>query len=527
MAFSKAIKEAALVAAGRRCCLCNRFKGIRLEVHHIDPKSTGGANDFDNAIPLCFDCHADVGHYNPEHPRGNRYSPPELRRHRDRMYENIASGHLPSARPADEWAYCRYLVCKSFSALSEIAVGDLTRTPAKDPLLLNTPALTEMRRLHALHGNDHRPRSIHGVSFPNAEAYHATKPDKQDSHGPDFATYPYFHAVRVPDALEIEREVGPSDPISIGLLRAGAPPKDVCVALGYGDDPCQGEFGEMYETRPIWATFLEIQNISTTAVTMGKLHGSLDAPTPSYRGFAGKAGISWSQQLPSVAILPGQSVLVPLGVLLGPLGGSVPASIRTETSDLDHAYYQDVDRVDYSSVTHGIGLLGTVIWPASITAESPRGSLTQRFHELDLSRVYTIDRHWAMGSCPFLFFRFQHGHVEYVKELFAERPARRANETITVPPGVRGMIVAELEREMTCVESMSVNGRHQLINLTLHRGDWWEVSVGCGDEIHLVGWYVPELPGRQDPLYHNQLICDFIADQDKSSVNRLSGLTTT
>ena len=78
------------------------------------------------------------------------------------------------------------------------------------------------------------------------------------------------------------------------------------------------------------------------------------------------------------------------------------------------------------------------------------------------------------------------------------------------------MIVAELERETTYIESISVNGRHQSINLELHRGDCWDLSVGCGDEIQLVGWYSPELPGRQDPLYHNQLICNFITDQDTS-----------
>ena len=519
MGFNKATKQAVLVAAGRRCCLCARFKGVRLEVHHIELESTGGGNDVDNAIPLCFDCHADVGHYNPEHPRGNRYSPAELRRHRDRLYEQIESGRLPSAPATDEWAYCRYLVCKSFSALSEIVVGDLARTPAKDPLLVNTPALDEMRHLYNIHGNDDRASSVYGASFPNAEAYYAENLHKQDFHDPDCSTYPYFDAIRVPDELEIERVVGPSDPISIRLLRAGAPPEDVCVALGY-DDPCQGRFGELYETRPIWATFLEIRNISTSAVTMGELRGLLDAPIPGYRSFAGKTGTKWSMQLPSAAILPSQSVLLPLGVFLGPLGRSLPASVRGDTSELDHAYYQDVDRVDYSSVMPRIGLLGTAIWPASITAESRDGILTQQFHELDFSRVYTVDRSWAMGSCPFLFFRFQDGRVEYVRELFANGLNRRTGETISVPLGAKGMIVAELERETTYIESMSVNGRPQLTNLQLHRGNWWELSVGWGDEIHLVGWYVPELPGKQDPLYHNQHICNFIVAQDMSRAAR-------
>ena len=50
---------------------------------HLDPKQS----DIDNAIPLCFDCHADVGHYNTKHPRGRKYSILELKARRDQIYE--------------------------------------------------------------------------------------------------------------------------------------------------------------------------------------------------------------------------------------------------------------------------------------------------------------------------------------------------------------------------------------------------------------------------------------------------------
>ena len=516
MAFSKATKEEALVAAGRRCCLCIHFKGVRLEVHHIQPESAGGSNDFDNAIPVCFDCHADVGHYNPDHPKGNRYSYTELRRHRDRLYDQIKSGHLSPAPLQKEWAYCRYLVCKSFSALSEIVKGNLDRTPVANPLLADTIALEEMRHLVQIQGSNDRTSTVHGDWFPNAEAYYVKHSSLQIPQDSDSPTYSYFDAIRMPDEAEIRMRVGPSDPISVHLLDAGTPPEDICVALGHDDACGEGGFQELYETRPVWTAFLEIRNICNNTVTLGNLHGVLDATELSYRGFVIQPGTPWSMQLPPAAILPDHSVLVPLGVLLGPLKESLPAAIRSEDYKLAHAHYQQVDRVDYSSVAHRMGLLGTMIWPSWITAESGNAPLTQQFHEFDLSRVYTIDRHWAMGSCPFLFFRYQDGKLKYVKELFAEGVATRSRATITVPPGVRSMIVAELERETTYIESISVNGRHQSINLELHRGDCWDLSVGCGDEIQLIGWYSPELPGRQDPLYHNQLICNFITDQDTS-----------
>ena len=75
--------ERLLVGCHRRCCVCHRFCGVRMEVDHILPEVDGGPSTFDNAIALCFDCHAEVHHYNPAHPRGRRFRPSELRAHRD------------------------------------------------------------------------------------------------------------------------------------------------------------------------------------------------------------------------------------------------------------------------------------------------------------------------------------------------------------------------------------------------------------------------------------------------------------
>jgi len=69
MSFSKDVVELALVAAGRCRCICHKFCGVRIETHHIRPVSKGGDNSFENCIPLCFDCHAEVEHYNDQYPR--------------------------------------------------------------------------------------------------------------------------------------------------------------------------------------------------------------------------------------------------------------------------------------------------------------------------------------------------------------------------------------------------------------------------------------------------------------------------
>lgn len=89
MPFPPKVKEDVLLLCKRYCCFCEKFKGRDIEVHHIVQEADGGANDFDNAIPLWFDCHSDIGSYNPHHPKGNKYTPGELRRIRDGFYEKI------------------------------------------------------------------------------------------------------------------------------------------------------------------------------------------------------------------------------------------------------------------------------------------------------------------------------------------------------------------------------------------------------------------------------------------------------
>lgn len=68
-----------------------------MELNHIVPASSGGEWTLDNAIPLCFDCHAEVGHYNVQHPRGLKFTPTELKLHRDNWYAKVGTSGGPSA----------------------------------------------------------------------------------------------------------------------------------------------------------------------------------------------------------------------------------------------------------------------------------------------------------------------------------------------------------------------------------------------------------------------------------------------
>jgi len=90
MPFSQSIKEELFVRSTRSCCLCHNFCGTKIEAHHIIPEGEGGKNDLDNGIALCFNCHAEVLNYNEKHPKGNKFTPKELKRHRDNWFKECS-----------------------------------------------------------------------------------------------------------------------------------------------------------------------------------------------------------------------------------------------------------------------------------------------------------------------------------------------------------------------------------------------------------------------------------------------------
>lgn len=88
MPFSSAVRLEALVASQRTCCLCHERKHTRLACHHIKQEADGGSDAFENCIPLCPDCHAEVKAFDPRHHPGmTSYSEEELVRRRDDWYE--------------------------------------------------------------------------------------------------------------------------------------------------------------------------------------------------------------------------------------------------------------------------------------------------------------------------------------------------------------------------------------------------------------------------------------------------------
>jgi hypothetical protein len=104
MPFDRQQVAELLVQCHRRCCICHRFCGIKIETDHIEESAAGGSDDISNAIPVCFDCHAEIHSYNDKHPRGRKFTADELRGHKEqwlRICANTPAVLLAAARDGD------------------------------------------------------------------------------------------------------------------------------------------------------------------------------------------------------------------------------------------------------------------------------------------------------------------------------------------------------------------------------------------------------------------------------------------
>jgi hypothetical protein len=93
--FSEEDKIRALLWSNRHCCLCGKACGTDIEIAHIERKGKNKSWEIDNAIPLCYQCHAEIGKYNQQHPRGNKYRPKELKARREQIYEEQTRHLVP------------------------------------------------------------------------------------------------------------------------------------------------------------------------------------------------------------------------------------------------------------------------------------------------------------------------------------------------------------------------------------------------------------------------------------------------
>ena len=98
MAFNQDDVDRLLAETGRMCAICNRLH--KVQVHHIKPQSEGGLDTYENAIPLCPNCHDEV-HAGYAPGRVSRlFTPDELLQHLERT--KVLANTQAHLRPGSE-----------------------------------------------------------------------------------------------------------------------------------------------------------------------------------------------------------------------------------------------------------------------------------------------------------------------------------------------------------------------------------------------------------------------------------------
>jgi hypothetical protein len=516
MAFSTETRTQALVLAARHCCVCHRYKGQKIEVHHIVPASEGGDDTSDNAIALCFDCHADAGHYNPRHPRGTKFSPQELKQARDIWHIAVKVNQIDAPTEKD-LLYCRYLVCKSFSALREIVDGKLTEIPVTSPLLAKTSAGEFLAQIVRSHPVSYRHSHIPGKAFPDRNAYGRAHPDARVFERPSMNLFPYFEASRVPSRDELSTQIASQDFVTFTLLNEGVPVEEISEAFAYDEVCGERSFQEIYRLRPLWGVFLAATNIANSPLRLNSLTCEAESTESiGYRPITARTLPSVEEiSLPRMPLAVGETVVIPVATILGPIQEKPFETMRSEYRDIQTGEVQSTEHCDVSGLLGELALVGPSLWPSRFQFNKSVNPNHQDVHQLDLSNLYLIDRFWEAGCCPHLFLeRITDLSLAYWGEVWASAPHLVQVSCLVVPEGIGALLLAELESESAHIEEISVNGRSVIDRCLLQNGQHIRIPVTPGDSIRLVGCYIPypSIRDREpDPWRKNTVISRFMS----------------
>ena len=511
MAFPRDVKERILVATARHCCVCHRYKGIKIEVHHIVPRAHGGDDTFDNAIALCFDCHADAGHYDTTHPRGTRYSPRELEKAKEQWIAVVAANGILAPRE-NRLFHCQYFLCKSQELLLEIAAGNLARFPVDRPYLVRNEVLRSLQSLSRPSAARALPGSLRVRNTADKDQYvllhpEAVIPDKSDGR------FSYFEFIRIPSPQEIGH-LAKRDSLVQAMLDANLPYSQIAAVGAYQDDCGDSALIEETVVRNVWCAFLAITNSSDQGVTLLSVLGEI-AQGGQFSSLDWPDCQTEEIPLPRAPVPPGATVLLPIVVILPPLAHCETEIWRssyehsTPTQVVSHAGVPPKARAGFLAYGRRVRVTAfRYLDDGGLAAE-------QDVHEFDLGNMFTIDRTWECGSCPYLFFASS--NTSFARELMPHCCGRIGADAFVVPHGARRAVIVELEDEETEIAMVLHNGAVVLDDVRLKKGQSIELPVRSGDRIVVVGMYVPTAGARMGPqrgARRNELVGSYLIAQN-------------
>lgn len=487
MGFSSSVKEKAYIASARRCCVCKKFAGRNIEVHHIIQAADGGEDTFDNAIPLCFDCHAEAGHYNPRHPKGAKYTPNELRVHRDKWYKVVAEG-MDHVEPVPITHH--YFITNSFDMVSEIVNGKLNNFPIDQIKLVQNELFQFLKSACKFQKGQDRELGITSRSYVSVEDYLSEHSDAKTCDSVFFRGY----WERTITREEVEQQLVPIDFVANYMLKHGAQPSDIAKVVltehGCGD---QDLLFEEYISRTAKVVFLAIINTTNKTMHCRSLTERIEAAN-SFAAVGSTGSKENEFDLNGIPLMPGECLLVPSCIVLTPFEfDSYTPKEPIICEHVDTGEAQDTREVaikhfgDYPTI-------GPYHQISSFQFLSGNSICCADFRPLLMNRLFMISRSWECGSCPHLFIQNENSEEWlYYGELFSRSP--NVTETYLIDKQlpqhkkITRIRILELENETTFIDQIEVDGKMAFTGVTLCSDEELEFDVSASGLIKITGHY--------------------------------------
>ena len=218
--------------------------------------------------------------------------------------------------------------------------------------------------------------------------------------------------------------------------------------------------------------------------------------------------------MPKCDVSAGQTILVPLALLMAPIEELGESQVEVQTFSAPGDSVEVMNLTEFSTEhLSQFRVYGPSFWPKQIELKYGGVQIVQKVHPFAQGSVYTLDRVWLCGSCPHLFV-FDRNHVPlYVGELIPSGERRVSVHAVNIPVGAVELVIAELEDEVSIFSELSIDGAIVLEQARIRKGDVLRFPVSGANSLRVVGAYFPthkEVNDLHGPETRNRLICKFL-----------------
>ena len=403
-----------------------------------------------------------------------------------------------------------YFVCENYERIVEIYKGDMSNFPLEKAFLWKNCVIDSLGKIISNHKDSYRLTShFTEKDFGSVENYKNTYPSAFIPDGKD-PTYAYFSVVRVPEEEEL-KELSNKDGLLKTMLNSDCP-YPIAFSGGYCHECWDIDLQEETILRNLWVVFLAVKNNSSKAIQLSSLVGERKSEGDFYT-FDESIDKNSNILLPNITISPGESIVIPKSILMPPFG-SFNRDVESTYNDLSSERAQVVHKGSYSfeDINKCI-IYGNSYNIGSIEYVKKGRRLETPVRPFDFQNICAYDLQWMMGSCPHLFFISD--KIEYKREILARSENLPGKDEIVIPDDVFKIVIAEVEDEVTYLQSVRVNSKLYLENIKLCKGEYIEIDVSPGACIELKGYYVPAtISNEMNPLgdKRNELVGGFMRE---------------